>query len=159
MSYYDKIIINKREYTIFTGILSFYFLANYLYRYKIERRKTIMNKLLNTVKSKALSVKEKALNKAMPALLAVAGVLSTIVPGYALPGEGTSPETLITSIIGIVLTLARYIGIVLVVTGVFQLVMAYKDDNADSKTRGVQLAIVGVILIGLKTLLTTAGLI
>ena len=27
-----------------------------------------MNKLLNTVKSKALSVKEKALNKAMPAL-------------------------------------------------------------------------------------------
>ena len=117
-----------------------------------------MNKLLNTVKSKALSVKEKALNKAMPALLAVAGVLSTIVPGYALPGEGTSPETLITSIIGIVLTLARYIGIVLVVTGVFQLVMAYKDDNADSKTRGIQLAICGVILIGLEAVLTAAGI-
>lgn len=118
-----------------------------------------MKNLLNTVKTKALSVKEKALNKAMPALLAFAALISTIVPGFALPGEGTSPEALITSIIGIVLTLARYIGIVLVVTGVFQLVMAYKDDNADSKTRGVQLAIVGVILIGLKTLLTTAGLI
>ncbi len=113
---------------------------------------------MNTIKSKALTIKNKVLNKCKPALLAVATVLASTA-GYALPGADTSPDQLVTSIIGIVLTLARYIGIVLIVTGVFQLVMAYKDDNADAKTRGVQLAIVGVILVGLKAILTAAGLV
>ncbi|MCI9545800.1 MAG: DUF2460 domain-containing protein [Lachnospiraceae bacterium] len=114
-----------------------------------------MKNFLTTVKSKALTLKDKVLNKSMPALLAIAGVLATIEPTFA---TATDPDALVKSIITIVLKMARYIGMVLVVTGVFQLVMAYKDDNADSKTRGIQLAICGVILIGLEAVLTAAGI-
>lgn len=114
-----------------------------------------MKNFLTTVKSKALTLKDKVLNKSMPLLTAIAGVIATVEPTFAT----NETEALVTSVIDIVLDMARYIGMVLVVTGVFQLVMAYKDDNADAKTRGIQLAICGIVLIGLKSILDGVGII
>ena len=62
-------------------------------------------------------------------------------------------------ILDIIFTIAKYIGIVITCAGVFMFVMAYKDDNAESQARGARMAVVGALLIGLKTLVTLTGLI
>lgn len=114
---------------------------------------------MNTIKSKALAFKDKVLNKCKPALLAVATALATTT-GYALPGENTSADQLVTAIINVVFYISRYVGVIFIVSGVYQLVMAYKDEgNPDGKSRGIHLSIVGIVLIGLKGILQTVGLI
>lgn len=47
----------------------------------------------------------------------------------------------------------------LAVGGVFSLVLAYKDENAEGQSRAVRIIVVGGALIGLRVLLQTAGLI
>ena len=116
-----------------------------------------MKNLINKVQSKAANLKEKAMVKVAAILAPVAGALATIVPAAGL--ASTDPDVLIKSVFNIIFTLAKYVGAVLVVTGIFQLVMAYKDDYADAKTRGVTLAIVGIVLSGLQLILQTAGII
>lgn len=107
---------------------------------------------------------KKIKNKAVTAMAALTAALMTIVPAYATNnvtiGDLTnlSVDQLLGKIAGIILVIAQGIGVVLLISGVFQLVMAYKDDNADAKTRGIQLAIVGVVLITFKALLTGVGI-
>ena len=67
-------------------------------------------------------------------------------------GDDATASNILGSIIGIVLGIARYIGLALLAYGVFQMVMALKDDNADSKSRAMQLIVVSIVLIILKTI-------
>lgn len=107
---------------------------------------------------------KKIKNKAVTAMAALTAALMTIVPAYATNnvaiGDLTnlSVNQLLGKIASIILTIAQGIGVVLLISGIFQLVMAYKDDNADAKTRGIQLAIVGVVLITFKALLQGVGI-
>ncbi len=100
------------------------------------------------------------MKKFKPVLYAVATILTTTA-GYALPGNNASRVQLVASIIGIVLTLAKYIGIILIIAGVLTLVkaLALKDNDIDIKSRGVHLVGIGIVLAGLKLLLAAAGLI
>ena len=59
----------------------------------------------------------------------------------------------------IIIQIAMYVGIALAVGGVFSLVLAYKDENAEGQSRAVRIIVVGGALIGLRVLLQTAGLI
>ena len=120
-----------------------------------------MKNIIKNIKSKAMSLKSKAVT----GLAALTATMMTVLPTYATQDvtinnlTGLDVNALLGKIVGIVLTIAQGIGIVLLVSGIFQLIMAYKDDNADSKTRGIQLAIVGVVLITFKTLLSGVGII
>lgn len=62
-------------------------------------------------------------------------------------------------VINIIFEVAKYVGIVLAVSGIFQLILAYKDDNADGQSRAVRLVVVALVLLGLKTLVKLTGLI
>lgn len=68
-------------------------------------------------------------------------------------------KQVVGGILDVIFEIAMYIGIVLGVIGVFQFIMAMKDDNAEQQTRGIRLAIVGIALIGLRILIKTAGFI
>ena len=59
----------------------------------------------------------------------------------------------------IIIQIAMYVGIALAVGGVFSLVLAYKDENAEGQSRAVRIIVVGGALIGLRVLLQTAGLV
>ena len=54
---------------------------------------------------------------------------------------------------------ARYIGIIQFVVGLVMYIMAYKDDHPESIARATGMMVIGAILLGLKTLLKTSGLI
>lgn len=88
---------------------------------------------------------------------AAAKVLLALAPFAAMLGMGDiafaagAADSVINQVIDVILTIARYGGIVFAVTGIFQLIMAYKDDNADAKGRAITLTIVGIVLVFLKT--------
>jgi hypothetical protein len=79
--------------------------------------------------------------------------------GSLLAGGDVDSETLMTGIVGAVLTVFRYIGIILLVWSIGQLVMAFKDGDGNSKTQAAMMIVVSVLLIGLKTFLSMANVI
>ena len=68
-------------------------------------------------------------------------------------------DTLFGNMADIIIKLAFYIGAIVAIYGVFSMVMAYKDENADGQTRAIRLIIVGVMLVGFKTVLQLAGIV
>jgi hypothetical protein len=74
-------------------------------------------------------------------------------------GENLSPDTLMNSIIGSILTIFRYIGVILLCWSIGQLVLAFKDGDGNSKTQAAMMVVVSILLIGLKTFLEAVGLI
>lgn len=68
-------------------------------------------------------------------------------------------DQVMKGVINIIFEVAKYVGIVLAVSGIFQLILAYKDDNADGQSRAVRLVVVALVLLGLKTLVQLTGLI
>jgi len=70
-----------------------------------------------------------------------------------------STDQVMNGVIEIIFEVAKYVGIVLAVSGIFQLILAYKDDNADGQSRAVRLVVVALVLLGLKTLVELTGLI
>lgn len=76
------------------------------------------------------------------------------VPAFASSiNTSITTDSLVFGIIDFICTAAMYIGFVIVASGIFMFVMAYKDDNAESQSRGARFAVVGALLIGLKPLL------
>lgn len=105
------------------------------------------------------------LRKAEKATWGVGTGLMTIF-GLAMPASagttintGATTETVIGGILDVVFKVAMYMGIVIAVIGVVSFILAFKDDNAESQSRGIRLAIVGTALIGMKTLIKLTGLI
>lgn len=63
-------------------------------------------------------------------------------------------KSIIGRVVGLITSIAMYIGIVLLAWGIVQLVLAFKNEDADSKSRAIMLIVVSVALIGLKPILT-----
>ena len=111
---------------------------------------------------KIKDVYAKAKSRVQRAAIALMTTLSTAVPASAATvsiNENTDIGVLIGSIVEFICKIAFYVGIVVLITGVFMLVMAYKDDNSEQQTRGVRIAVVGAALVGFRMLLRMAGLI
>lgn len=56
------------------------------------------------------------------------------------------------SVIGLIFTIGQFIGAILGVWGILQLVLSFNNDDADSKSRGSRLVVIGLVLLGLKGL-------
>lgn len=119
-------------------------------------------KKLTTYKNKIKGVYAKTKSKLQGAAIAFMTTASTAVPVSAATvaiNENTDIGVLIGSIVEFICKIAFYVGIVVLITGVFMLIMAYKDDNSEQQTRGVRIAVVGAALVCFRILLRTAGLI
>ena len=109
--------------------------------------------MINTLKEKTLKLWDKA-----KYLYYMAGAMMITSPVWCLPDENTNPETLVLGIINMILTIFRLVGVVILIFGIAQVVMAFKEENPDGKSRGMLTAGAGIGLIGLKTLLVAAGI-
>lgn len=67
--------------------------------------------------------------------------------------------TMMGKIIGMLLTITRYIGVALVVYGVYEVVMSFTNDQPEKKVKGITLALAGIIMAALKSVLTNFGII
>ena len=103
-------------------------------------------------------------NNKFSKVVAVAATFTLLLAVLAVPAfaaeinTGLTTETLVGGIIEFVCQVAMYIGFVIAAAGIFMFIMAYKDDNTESQSRGARFAVVGALLIGLKPLLKLTGL-
>ena len=106
-------------------------------------------------KKKVMLVCGKSLNIMMMAIMFImmSGVLT-----FASSTSNGSASKLIGGIVGIILSMFRWVGVVLLVWGVAQFVMAIKRTDAESKSDAIQTIICAIVLISLKTVITALGI-
>lgn len=84
------------------------------------------------------------------------------VEGPTADTDNTTMNDLMNGILGIIFTIFRYVGILLLVWAIVQIVMAFKNDDADSKQKGMVLAVIAVVLttisLTINPILKAAGL-
>lgn len=66
---------------------------------------------------------------------------------------------LMGKIIGILLTITRYVGVALLIYGVYEIVMSFMQNQPEAKTKGIIMALAGVVMIGLKSIIQGLGVI
>lgn len=71
----------------------------------------------------------------------------------------TDAGALMSKIIGILLTISRYVGVGLVIYGIYEVVMSFMQNQPEAKTKGIIMALSGVVLIGLKSILQGLGVV
>ena len=103
-----------------------------------------MKRFMEVLKNNALSMSVAAFN--MPV-------------AYAKPASSEAQvdidqpmNTVVTQIANVVLTIFRYVGIVLLIWGIAQVVMGFRNEDSDSKIRGIMTVVVAIVLILLKTI-------
>ena len=67
--------------------------------------------------------------------------------------DSVSASAMMGKIIGVLLTITRFIGVALVVYGVYEVVMSFMQNQPEAKTKGIVMALAGAVMIGLKSIL------
>ena len=62
-------------------------------------------------------------------------------------------STMMGKIIGILLTITRFVGVALVVYGVYEVVMSFMQNQPEAKTKGIIMALAGIVMTALKSIL------
>lgn len=100
-----------------------------------------MKGLLEKVKLNARAL------KLVGSSMATAGLVA--MPVVFASGAGTGSkvaENLVKNLLGYVFAIFKYIGWLLLAWGIGQLILAFKNEDADSKSRAMMLLVVAVIL-------------
>ena len=95
--------------------------------------------------------------------MATGGTSGSTAGGLDAPQISVNTNANATEIIGkaggLIFSIFQLVGLVLAIFGFVQLIMGFKDDNPDSKTKGITLLIVGILLMCLQTLARSINLI
>lgn len=103
--------------------------------------------------------KAKITNKVMKAYnIMVMSIMTVTMIGMCLAGNNDPAGDVIGKMIDQICKVFKYVGVVLGVYSVGQLVLAFKNEDADSKSRATTMLVVSGILIGIETLVTETGL-
>ena len=87
------------------------------------------------------------------AVTAAAVAIATSVGSFA----GTASDA-VTNLLGYVFGIFFYIGIVLLAWGIGQLVLAFKNEDGDSKSRAIMLIIAAIVLMSVGGIFNGLGL-
>ena len=83
---------------------------------------------------------------------------SEMVASSATLVGASAASTLVNNLLGYVFGIFKYIGILLLAWGVGQLVLAFKNEDADSKSRAMMLVVVAIILTVLSSIFNGLGI-
>lgn len=80
---------------------------------------------------------------------------TAVAMAFAVPvmADGPQARTMINSIVATIAQIGQYVGAALLAQGIFQLVMAFKDDNPDSKSKAIMFIMSAILLFGMKSIL------
>lgn len=71
-----------------------------------------------------------------------------IVPSFAAPIDTGALDSVMDTVIEIVSTAAKYIGIVIVLWGVFQIILAFRREDSEGISKQITTVVVGAVLTG-----------
>ncbi len=72
--------------------------------------------------------------------------------------EGVDAGQAMGAVIGVILTIMRYVGVAMVIYGVYEIVMSIQNNQPEAKTKGIIMALSGVVMIVIKNLLSAFGI-
>ncbi len=95
------------------------------------------------------------------ALVAIVGgmILMMINPTFAATNYVTTIKNVMNNMINIVGTIFQTVGVILSVYATGQLIMAFKNEDANSKSTASTLLVVGIVLIALPGIVSTLNLV
>lgn len=125
------------------------------------------------MKTKVLSICGKAKEKAIQFgsfvkknTLALVASAAAILPSTAVMetfatkiNTNVDEDGLMGGVLDIIFKIFRYIGILLLVWSIGMLVLAFKNEDADSKSRAMMMMVVSVVLVGIEAVVRLTGLI
>lgn len=85
-------------------------------------------------------------------------IMLTMVPAFASGGATATVSAILEKMISIIGMIFVAVGIILAIYSVGQLVLAFKNEDPDSKSRASTLLVVAIILIAFPTLIDFLGL-
>lgn len=108
--------------------------------------------------------KKMANSKFAKKIIATSGILSSavigVIPAYA--ASSGNAKTLAGDAVGTVVTVMQYVGALLGVWALAQLFLAFKNEDADSKSRAMMTLMASILLVCIKPIASaiarTAGL-
>lgn len=114
------------------------------------------------MKKKRLSLdtmKEQVMEKMYPVLCST-GVIFGGMVGNVCYADTTADTTtgIMHKIKNLVYKIFKYIGFILVIWGVGQLILAFKNEDSDSKSRAIMSIVAGAALFGFSTFADSLGL-
>lgn len=74
-------------------------------------------------------------------------------------GADADAGSMMGKIIGVLLTLTRFVGVALIVYGVYEVVMSFMQNQPEAKTKGIIMALAGAVMTALKSILSAVGVI
>lgn len=119
--------------------------------------------MVENVRNYLCEKKEKMLSFARENKVVMAGQGALISAGYlaltplmafAIPEE-VNAGVLMDKLIGTVCDVFRMIGALLLVWAIGQLVLAFKNEDADSKSRAMMVLVASILLLSLKSIYNT----
>ena len=100
-----------------------------------------MGNIVNKIKLNARTLK-----------IVAGSIASAALVGTSFASAETSAKDLVQGMLGYVFTIFKYIGWLLLAWGIGQLVLAFKNEDADSKSRAMMLIVVAIILTVIGTI-------
>lgn len=111
----------------------------------------------NVSENSNASLKTKVTNKFQKASVAVGtglATLSSACPVYAANGVDTAAtDSIVGEIGGIVCKIFLYIGIVLLIYSIAQLISASRNDDPEGKVKATQQLVAAIVMMGLKPII------
>lgn len=120
-----------------------------------------MNTTLTTTKRKCgLGKKFAIATSAMSAMaLATASTALADWDSVTVSDGSADAQEMMGKIIGILLTISRFVGVALVVYGVYEVVMSFMQNQPEAKTKGIVMALAGIVMTTLKSILESLGVV
>lgn len=125
-----------------------------------------MNKMTTFFKDATSKVSSGIKKASMLGTAAVYTAHANMLNVYAeevstIEGNSKDMDGIMSRILDFIFMIFRYAGILLLVWAIIQIVLAFKNDDADSKQKGMVLAVIAVILItmsfAIKPILKAVG--
>lgn len=68
-------------------------------------------------------------------------------------------DTTMGKVVGLALTIFRWVGVVLLCFGIYEIVMSFMQNQPEAKTKGVIMCICGIVMIAMKSVLVGLGVV
>lgn len=115
--------------------------------------KETREKITNKVKRTIFALETVAFSLLTPLVAHANG--NTVTVGDL---DNASMDNIMGGIIGTVLSIARWVGVGVLVYAIYQIYVSQMDQNPDARTKGIVWAVVGIGLITIKSVLKGIGI-
>lgn len=112
----------------------------------------------NKKKAECLNRREQRLLASAVVFLTMAALCMILTPAFASGYVGTI-QGIMDKMVDIVGTIFQAVGVILSIYAVGQLILAFKNEDANAKSQASTLLVVGIVLIALPGIVDTLGLV